>query len=84
MLIPPRCFTCGTPIGDKWSFDDENRNKLPKDIFVPKLPKISETKHTQNLKPVIEKLFLKHPGSTKNFWFATEYENVIKLGPTEI
>ena len=69
----------GTPIGDKWSFDDENRNKLPKDIFVPKLPKISETKHTQNLKPVIEKLFLKHPGSTKNFWFATEYENVIKL-----
>jgi DNA-directed RNA polymerase subunit N (RpoN/RPB10) len=18
MLIPPRCFTCGTPIGDKW------------------------------------------------------------------
>tara|TARA_B100000214_G_scaffold35846_1_gene22565 strand:+ start:5141 stop:5401 length:261 start_codon:yes stop_codon:yes gene_type:complete len=19
MLIPPRCFTCGTPIGDKWS-----------------------------------------------------------------
>ena len=20
MLIPPRCFTCGTPIGDKWSY----------------------------------------------------------------
>ena len=19
MLIPPRCFTCGTPIGDKWT-----------------------------------------------------------------
>tara|TARA_B100000427_G_scaffold322834_1_gene325403 strand:- start:253 stop:513 length:261 start_codon:yes stop_codon:yes gene_type:complete len=30
MLIPPRCFTCGTPIGDKWScFVDtiiENKN----------------------------------------------------------
>ena len=20
MLIPPRCFTCGTPIGDKWYY----------------------------------------------------------------
>ena len=19
MLIPPRCFTCGNPIGDKWT-----------------------------------------------------------------
>ena len=62
------------------SLEDKGLNlSSPKDIFVPKLPKISETKHTQNLKPVIEKLFLKHPGSTKNFWFATEYENVIKL-----
>ena len=25
----------GTPIGGKWSFDDENRNKLPKDIIAP-------------------------------------------------
>ena len=30
----------GTPVGGKWSFDDDNRNKLPKDIFVPKYPKI--------------------------------------------
>ena len=34
----------GTPIGDKWSFDDENRNKLPKDIFVPKLPNLCKPK----------------------------------------
>jgi deoxyribodipyrimidine photolyase-related protein len=69
----------GTPIGGKWSFDDENRNKLPKDISVPKLPKISESKHTKILKPTIEKIFSKHPGSTNDFWFATEIENVNKL-----
>ena len=39
----------GTPIGGKWSFDDENRNKLPKATIAPKLPKISESKHTKNL-----------------------------------
>jgi deoxyribodipyrimidine photolyase-related protein len=69
----------GTPIGGKWSFDDENRNKLPKNISAPKFPKISESKHTKNLKSIIEKLFSKHPGSTHNFWFATDYDNVIKL-----
>ena len=26
----------GNPIGGKWSFDEDNRNKLPKDILIPK------------------------------------------------
>jgi deoxyribodipyrimidine photolyase-related protein len=69
----------GTPIGGKWSFDDENRNKLPKDISAPKLPKINETKHTKKLKPIIEKLFTNHPGNVDDFWFATELEDVKKL-----
>ena len=69
----------GNPIGGKWSFDDENRNKLPKDITAPKFPKINETKHTKKLKPIIEKLFLSHPGNTDDFWFATELEDVTKL-----
>ena len=69
----------GTPVGRKWSFDDENRNKLPKDISIPKFPKVFESKHTKNLKPIIKKMFSKHPGSTNNFWLATEYEDVIKL-----
>ena len=67
------------PVGGKWSFDDENRNKLPKNISVPKFPKLYETKHTKTLKPIIEKIFIKHPGNTKDFWFATEYLSVIKL-----
>ena len=69
----------GNPEGGKWSFDEDNRKKLPKDIKIPKFPKIKETKHTKNLKPVIEKIFKNHPGDTKNFWLATEYDDVIKL-----
>ena len=46
---------------------------------IPKFPNITETKHTKNLKPIIDKLFKDHPGSTKNFWFATEYNDVVKL-----
>jgi len=69
----------GNPEGGKWSFDDENRNKLPKNITIPKFPKIKETIHTKKLKPIIEKVFKDHPGNTKVFWFATEYDDVIKL-----
>ena len=69
----------GTPEGGKWSFDEDNRKKIPKNILIPKFPEIKETKHTKSLKPTIEKLFSKHPGDTKKFWFATEYKDISKL-----
>ena len=69
----------GNPEGGKWSFDEENRNKLPKNISIPKFPKITETAHTERLKILIDKNFKSHPGNTKDFWFATEYDDVIKL-----
>ena len=69
----------GKPEGGKWSFDDENRKKLPNNISVPKYPKIFETKHTKDLKSVVEKTFKDHPGNIRNFWFATEYDEVIKI-----
>lgn len=67
------------PVGGKWSFDEDNRKKLPKGTKIPALPKINETSHTKNLKSIIEKNFSKHPGSTKNFWFATELKDVMRL-----
>ena len=67
------------PVGGKWSFDEDNRKKLPKGTKVPSFPKINQTVHTKKLKNIIEKKFAKHPGSTENFWFATEYKDVLKL-----
>ena len=43
------------PVGGKWSFDEDNRKKLPKGTIIPALPKINETSHTKNLKSIIEK-----------------------------
>ena len=67
------------PIGGKWSFDKDNRKKLPKDISIPKTPVIKETEHTHKLKPFIESKFKSHPGHTKDFWFATTRKDSIKL-----
>ena len=60
-----------SPKGGKWSFDNENRKKLPKNINLPKQPVFKETKHTVFLKKIIDKKFSKHPGETKNFWIGT-------------
>ena len=48
-----------------WKFYGKKRNKLPKNISIPKFPKISETKHTVALKRIVEKKFPKHPGNPK-------------------
>ena len=40
----------GKPFGGKWSFDEENRKKLPKKIDVPALPKPDNSKYEGELK----------------------------------
>jgi deoxyribodipyrimidine photolyase-related protein len=65
----------GKPKDGKWSFDEDNRKKLPKDIKVPEISKIKETKNTLVLKKFIESNFKDHPGDTKNFWFPTTRKN---------
>ena len=69
----------GQPVGGKWSFDKDNRKKIPKDTKISLFPKINETEHTHDLKPIIENMFPKHQGSTDNFWLATNVNDVNKL-----
>ncbi len=61
----------GKPIGGKWSYDKDNRKKIPSNIEIPKLVKISETIHTKQIKKIVEKNFSSHPGNVNAFWFPT-------------
>jgi len=59
------------PIGGKWTFDSENRKRLPKNIEVPKLKKLSyEIPVMQKSKLIIEKYFRGNPGNIDNFNYA--------------
>ena len=69
----------GTPKGGKWSFDEENRKKLPNSVAIPKQIEIKNTSHTENLKKFIEINFKSHPGSTNNFWFPTTRDQTNKI-----
>ncbi|MFL2661342.1 MAG: cryptochrome/photolyase family protein [Alphaproteobacteria bacterium] len=69
----------GTPVGGKWSFDEDNRKKVPKEIDLLRIPSFEETKHTRDLKKTINQKFSDHPGRTDGFWACTNRENAKKL-----
>ena len=66
------------PKGGKWSFDEDNRKKLPKDIKIPEMIIAKETIHTKVLKKQINKIFKNHPGEVDNFWLPTTYSDAVK------
>ena len=57
------------PIGEKWSFDEENRKKIPKGTEIPSMPKINLSRYHDSICKLIHKYFDGHPGLLKNFWF---------------
>ncbi len=82
------------PVGGKWSFDDENRKKLPKDYLIPKLPVIKERDDFEEISNFINTEFNDHPGSINNIfpytteqaldWLDTFFEERFKdFGPYE-
>ena len=59
------------PVGGRWSFDAENRKKLPKGIAIPDLARSEATEHTVAVGKLVDTLFPNHPGNTQDFWLAT-------------
>ena len=66
------------PKGDKWSYDQENRKKIPNGIKIPQLISYNETIHTKKIKKIVQKKFSYHPGSVENFWFPTTHKDAEK------
>ena len=58
----------GNPEGGQWSYDEDNRKKLPKDHTPPKPPTPSDNgDHVEKAIAHIERHFPDNPGSTENF-----------------
>ena len=58
------------PIGGKWSFDFENRKKLPKNISIPSIKKIQyNSEILDKSKNKVNKFFSKNLGSLEGFNF---------------
>ena len=61
----------GKPLGGRWSFDEENRKKLPKQLVPPELQRPEWTRHTQALTETVNTVFPEHPGDATDFWLPT-------------
>ena len=61
------------PIGGKWSFDEDNRKKVPKGFTIPQIIGPTQTVHTQELIETIKSLFPNNPGNLDNFIYPTTH-----------
>ena len=58
----------GTPSGGRWSFDAENRRRLPKGYLEPPLPPVPASPHEPAVRALIGRHFASHPGELGPLW----------------
>jgi deoxyribodipyrimidine photolyase-related protein len=59
----------GKPQGGQWSFDDQNRNKLKKDIAIPTIKTDRKNTYIDEAREYIEVNFSDNPGDTTEFLY---------------
>jgi deoxyribodipyrimidine photolyase-related protein len=63
-----------SPVGGKYSFDKENRKKIPKGIFIPQTYIPKENKYVNEAKEYVEKHFKNSIGLISSFLYPTTFE----------
>lgn len=62
------------PTGGRWSFDSENRKKIPKGVHLPAKPAPESNRFIEEAKRYVEKHFPENPGSVDDFFFPVTHE----------
>ncbi len=68
------------PVGGKWSFDEENRKKVPKELLseIPALLKLKNDELDDEAKASIEERFADNPGSLDQLFYPTSHADARK------
>ena len=61
--------SAGQPIGEKWSFDEENRKKLPKNIAIPERVSAPQSPHFTEVQTAVQTYFPNNPGELTQLYF---------------
>lgn len=67
----------GEPEGGQWSFDEDNRRKLPKDQSVPDIPKPTFSNLSQATIKEVNERFDSHPGDASDLWIPTTRDGAL-------
>ncbi|MEM1366641.1 MAG: cryptochrome/photolyase family protein [Cyanobacteria bacterium P01_H01_bin.15] len=68
----------GKPVGGKFSFDADNRKKLPKKLEPPTIQGLEHHSHVADVAKLVEERFSAHPGSSDSFWLPTTREQSLE------
>lgn len=67
----------GKPTGGKWSFDPENRKKLPKSgLEIPDMPQYTDNPYVKEAETYVNTLFQSNPGALEGFTYAITHKDV--------
>ncbi len=67
------------PLGGKWTFDQQNRKKLPRNINLPTQLQFNSNKYIEEAKSYVNKYFPDNPGDVDNFNYAVTREDALKI-----
>jgi len=66
------------PVGGKWSYDDENRKKLPKSIELPAIPHSLDNAYIREAKKYVERHFPSNYGNLDHFVYPISHIDALK------
>ena len=67
----------GEPAGGQWSFDADNRKRLPKGVTPPAIEWPSPNEHVADVIEMVVQEFADHPGSARDFRWPTTRKQVL-------
>lgn len=67
------------PLGGKWSYDSENRKRLPKDINLPKEMIFQQNKFVKEAIEYVNTHFKENPGNAEDFNYPVDHNSAEKL-----
>jgi len=65
------------PVGGRWSYDEDNRRKLPRNTTPPVLSGSQPGPHVAAVTGLVAKRFASHPGNARDFWWPTTREQAL-------
>jgi deoxyribodipyrimidine photolyase-related protein len=68
-----------TPVGGQWSFDADNRKRIPKGLKIPVRPPGEADPWSAEAKEYVAKYFQHHYGSTASFSYPTSHASAEKM-----
>lgn len=67
------------PVGGKWSFDSENRRRLPREISVPDTGTVKDCRYIRDATRLVEERFAGNPGTSDGFNYPVDHATARSL-----